>query len=235
METAEAEVVVAPETVAASPPPKREPQLKTITAIENVVNEYARTMAKKYKIKDDEFVILLSRRFKGIMGLQRGHPAQITLPWPDAQPHLNSLLSSAFHQIAQYKMVDIWSIERVMHIRGRNAENKKWRREKFGDLGEIIGELIPKKYINVETTTVSVVTQKARYSETGLIVEKTYTTKVTKHDDGRVLDVKTWLEISRLVRDAEEAEVDDDTTAESEVESTSGGEQRNSEDTHSVE
>lgn len=209
--------------VVAEKPPKREPQLKTITAIENVVNEYARSVAKKWKVKDDEFVILLSRRFKGIMGLQRGHPVKITLAWPESQPHLNTLLAEAFAQISRHKLVDIWAIEGIAHIRARNIENKKWRREKFGQQGEIIGELIPKKYITVETTTVTVATQRIRYSETGIVIEKVITSARTETDDGRVLDVKTWLELSRLVRDAEEAEApDDDTETEAVVEGIEG-------------
>lgn len=226
VETVENEVgAVQAETPVAEKPPKREPQLKTITVIENVVNEYARSVAKKYKIKNDEFVILLSRRFKGIMGLQRGRPVKITLAWPESQSHLNTLLAEAFIQISRHKLVDVWAIEGVAHIRARNIENKKWRREKFGQQGEIIGELISKKYISVETTIVSTVTQKVRYSETGLEIEKSFTTTRTENADGRVLDVKTWLEISRLVRDAEEAEQpDDDTETEAVVEGNSGGE-----------
>ena len=197
-------------------PPKREPQLRTITAIENVVNEYARTVAKKGKwgIKDDEFIILLSRRFKGIMGLQRGHPVKITIAWPEAQPHLNTLLVEAFSTISKHKMVDVWAIEGVAHIRARNVENKKWRREKFGEQGEIIGELVPKKYITVETTTSSTIVQKIRDNMSGVEIEKVYNLTVSRSDDGRVLDIKTWLELSRLVRDKEEAEPDDDDSGE---------------------
>lgn len=212
------------ETVAVveTPPPKREPSLKTLTAIEDVVNEYARMLVKKAKwgIKDDEFVVLLSRRFKGDMGLQRGRPVTITLRWPEAQPHLNSLLVSAFSQIMHYRMVDVWAVERVVHIKTRNSESRKWRREKFGDLGEIIGELIPKKYITVETTTTSTITQRIRDNISGVVIEKRSTESSTKSEDGRVLNVKTWLELSRQVRDKEEAEPDDDNGTEVEVEGT---------------
>lgn len=197
--------------VATVEPPKREPSLKTITNIENVVNEYARTVCKKgkYGIKDDEFVILLSRRFKGIMGLQRGRPVKITFAWPDAQPHLNTLLHNAFSQIRQHKMVDIWAIERVIHIKSRNVESRNWRREKFGDLGEIIGELIPKKNIKVEITTKSIITTTIRDLGSDVFIEKTETVEKTEGHDGRVLDVKSWLEISRMARDAEEGDEDD--------------------------
>ena len=190
---------------------KRPPKLRTITAIENVVNEYARNVSKKGKwaLKDDEFVILLSGRFKGIMGLQRGHPVKITLAWPEAQPHLNTLLREAFTTIQKHKMVDVWAVERIAHIRARNVESKRWRREKFGELGEIIGELIPKKYITVETETISTVKQTIRDTISGVELIKTEQVVTTKQDDGRVLEVQTWLELSRLVRDAEEAETDD--------------------------
>lgn len=200
-------------------PPKREPTLKSITKIEAVVNEYARQMAKKWKtgLKDDEFVILLSGRFKGIMGMQRGHPVKITFSWPDAQPHLNTLLSNAFDTIRTHKMVDVWAIEGIVHIRARNLENKKWRREKFGDLGEIIGELVPRKNIGVEVTTVSQVTTTIRVGDS-VSLEKTETITKTDKGDGRGLDMRTWLEISRMVRDAEGT---DDTESDSSVEAAS--------------
>lgn len=225
-ETVEEEAVAASTEPpkAEEPKPKRAPQLRTITAIENVVNEYAKTVVKKAKwgIKDDEFIILLSGRFKGIMGLQRGHPVKITLAWPEAQPHLNTLLHEAFSTIHRHKMVDVWAIEKVAHIRARNVESKKWRREKFGELGEIIGELIPKKYITVETTTVSTVTRTIRDTTSGVEIVKTEQVATTRHDDGRVLEVQTWLELSRLVRDQEQEDALDDSGADDTVEETKG-------------
>lgn len=191
-------------------PPKREPRLRTITNIENVVNEYARKKAKEWKtgLKDDEFVILLSGRFKGIMGMQRGHPVKITLAWPDAQANLNTLLSDAFRLIREKKMVDVWALERVVHIRSRNVESRKWRREKFGELGEIIGELIPRKNISVETTTISQITTVIRDLGTGVEITKTEAVTTTKKSDGRDISVKTWLELSRMARDEEDSDDD---------------------------
>lgn len=191
-------------------PPKREPRLRTITNIENVVNEYARKKAKEWKtgLKDDEFVILLSGRFKGIMGMQRGHPVKITLAWPDAQSNLNTLLSDAFRLIREKKMVDVWAIEGVAHIRSRNLEQKKWRREKFGELGEIIGELIPRRNISVETITISQVTTRIRDLSTGVEITKSEEVTTTTKSDGRDLSVKTWLELSRMARDEEDSDDD---------------------------
>jgi len=208
--------------------PKREPKLKTLTNIENVVNEYARKVAKQLRtgLKDDEFVILLSRRFKGIMGTQRGHPVKITLSWPDAQANLNTLLADAFQLIREKKMVDVWAIEGVAHIRSRNLEQKKWRREKFGDLGEIIGELIPRKNISVETTTISQITTTIRDLGTGVEITRTHATSTTQKGDGRDLDTKTWLELSRMARDEEDS--DDDNGGESAVEQSPQPEQATS-------
>jgi hypothetical protein len=205
------------EDVVAEAPPKREPQLRSLTAIENVVNEYARKRAKTYKwgIKDDEFVILLSRKTKNLVFVQRGHPVKIVLKWPDVQPDMNTILDDTFSLIRRKELVDCWAVEPIGIIKSRSAENKKWRREKFGEIGEIIGELIPKKYIGVETVTVATVTKTIRHTPTGVVIEKSETVTTTKHGDGRELDVPTWLELSRLVRDAEAL---DDDGADDEVE-----------------
>lgn len=208
------------ETVVAETPPKREPQLKSLTAIENVVTQFARDFVKKHKfgLKDDEFVILLSRKTKNISFVQRGHPVKIVLQWPEAMPHLKTILADTFNLIVKKELVDCWAIEPVGIVRARNLERRVWRREKFGDIGEIIGELIPKKYISVETVTVAQTTRTIRDTSTGAILVKEETVTTTRNDDGRVLDVKTWLELSRLVRDAEELLNDDG--ADDEVETT---------------
>ena len=216
------------ETAVAEAPPKREPKLNTLTKVENVVNEYAQIVVKKGKwsLKQGDFVILLSGRTKNISKIQRGHPCKIILQWPEAQPHLNTLLSEAFSLITKNKMVDCWAIEKVAVVRSRDIERKKWRREKFGELGEIIGELIPKKYISVTTQTTTTKVTRIRDNVSGVVLEKTETSETQESHDGRVLDVKTWLEISRLARD-EEA---NDIGGESELEETARADSTDSAD-----
>src|SRR5690348_12160794 len=159
-------------------PPKREPQLKTLTAIENVVNEYARSVVKKnrYRLNDGDWVILLTRKTKGLVMMQRGHPVKIILQWPEAQSHLNTILNDAFSLIVKRQMVDCWAVEPLALVKSRNMEMKKWRREKFGELGEIIGELIPKRYISVVEVVTTKTVRTIRDGISGAEIVQEFTT-----------------------------------------------------------
>lgn len=196
---------VTTETPAPTEAPKEEPQLKTLSSVEQVVNDYAMKRAREWKtgLKEGDFVVLLARKFGGIMGLKRGRPVQIILLWPDAQTEINRLLKDAFRTINKHRMVDCWAVESSVAIRSRKLESKKWRREKFGDEAEIIGELIPRRDIIVDTSIETRVCRTIRDQHTGVTIEKMESSKVTKHTDGRDIDVSTWLELSRMARDVE--------------------------------
>src|SRR4051812_47117822 len=78
---------------------KEAPKLGHLSAVEKVVNEYAKKFAKRYRVNENEYVVSLAIGFTaGIMGIRRGPVAQIILRWPDAQPNINTLLDSAFKQ-----------------------------------------------------------------------------------------------------------------------------------------
>jgi DNA-directed RNA polymerase subunit F len=191
-------------------------KLGTLKAVEQVVNEYAKKYARRFRVADDEYKVLLVTEFKGIMGLRRGPVVQIILLWPDAQPNINTLLESAFRTISRNRLVDTLAVESVMHIRRRADERRKWVREQIHDEADIILDLIPKHRVKV---TQKMVTE----YEDVVTGEKITITHQPASEYFRGQDVSAWLQLSRIVRDKhpEEAtryvESDNGTRGEDEV------------------
>lgn len=168
-------------------------KLGTLSAVEQVVNEYAKKYARRYRVDEDEFKVLLVTEFKGIMGLRRGPVVQIVLLWPDAQPNINTLLESAFKTISRNRLVDTMAVESVMHIRRRAEERRKWVREQIGDEADIILDLIPKHRVKVTQTTI------VEYEDV-VTGEKLTLTHKQSPEYFRGQDVSAWLQLSRIVR-----------------------------------
>lgn len=169
-------------------------KLGTLSAVESVVNEYAKKYARRYRVNDDEFKVLLVTKFNGIMGLRRGPVVQIVLLWPDAQPNINTLLDSAFRTISRNRLVDTMAVESVIHIRRRAEERRKWIREKISDEADILLDLIPKHRVKV-TQTVTV-----EYEDVVTGEKLTLTHKQTP-EYFRGQDMSAWMQLSRIVRD----------------------------------
>lgn len=174
---------------------QEKPKLGSLSAVEAVVNEYAKKFAKKHRVREDDYSVSLVTQFKGIMGLKRGPVVQIILLWPDAQPNMNTLLDSAFKTISRNRLVDGLAVEPVLHIRKRVEERRRWLREKIGtDEADIILDLIPKHRI-LTTVTTSV-----EYKDV-VTGEKITITHQAKPEHYRGTDVASWLKLSRIVRD----------------------------------
>jgi hypothetical protein len=175
---------------------EKEEKLGNLSAVEAVVNEYAKKFAKRYRVDEDDYTVILVTQFKGIMGLKRGAVVQIILLWPDAQPNINTLLDSAFKTISRNRLVDSMSIEPVIHIKRRAEERRKWVRQQLGnDEADIILDLIPKHRIRTTVTT----TVKYEDVVTGETLSVTHQEKPEQY---RGQDVSSWLKLSRIVRDA---------------------------------
>lgn len=175
---------------------KEAPKLGNLSAVERVVNEYAKKFAKRYRVGENDYAIVLATGFtRGIMGIRRGPVTQIVLQWPDAQPSMNTLLDSAFKLIAKRHLVDTMAVEPVFLIRRRAEERRKLIREKIGsDESDIILDLIPKHRIR---TSVSVT---VKYED--VITGESYSvTHNEKPEQYRGQDVTSWLKLSRIVRD----------------------------------
>jgi hypothetical protein len=178
---------------------EQQPKLGSLTAVEQVVNQYAMKFANRYRIGEEKFTINLVTQFKGVMGLKRGPVVQIILLWPDAQPNINTLLESAFKTISRNRLIDGMQIEPIMHIKRRAEERRKWLREKIGDEADIILDLIPKHRIVTAVTT----TVEYRDVVTG---ESLTVTHKAKPEQYRGTDIGSWLRLSRMVRDNHPAE-----------------------------
>jgi hypothetical protein len=175
---------------------KKEEKLGSLGMVEGVVNEYAKKFAKRYRVNEDDYTVMLVTQFKGIMGLKRGPVVQIILLWPDAQPNINTLLDSAFKTISRNRLVDSMAVEPVVHIKRRAEERRKWVRQQLGsDEADIILDLIPKHRIRTTVTT----TVKYEDVVTG---ESFSVTHHEKPEQYRGQDISSWLKLSRIVRDA---------------------------------
>jgi hypothetical protein len=172
-------------------------KLNTLSAVEDVVNQYAEKIASRYQIPKEKFRINLVTSCKGVMQFRRGPIAQIDLLWPAAQPDLNTLLNDVFKTISRKRLLECVAVERVSHIRSRNLENKKWTRELFGDEADLITDLIPRNRLEVSTVTTITVRDRV----TGISYE---ITESTKNQPYYLKSVEPWLKISRMVHDAEE-------------------------------
>jgi hypothetical protein len=177
------------------------PKLGNLGAVEKVVNEYARKFATKHRVKESEFVIVLSEQLHGIWGVRRGPVTQIILLWPNAQLNINTILDDVFRLIAKRHLVDTMAVESSMLIKRRAEDRRKLVRKQIGnDEADIILDLIPKHRI-VTTRTTTVEYRDLTTGETYAVTHK------EKPEPYRGQDVSNWLKLSRIVRDrhAEEA------------------------------
>jgi hypothetical protein len=175
---------------------KESPKLGNLSAVEKVVNFWAKPIAQKHRVNEDQYTIVLSSNLAGaIWGIRRGPVAQIVIQWPEALPNINTILGDAFKVIARHKMVDAMSVESVFLIRKRADDRRKLIRKQIGnDESDIILDLVPKHRI-VTTVTTSV-----EYKD--VITGETYTvTHKEKPEHYRGQDVSSWLKLSRIVRD----------------------------------
>lgn len=180
---------------------QEEKKLGSLTMVEQVVNEYAKKYASRYRVDENSYNVVLVTKFKGIMGLKRGPVVQIVLLWPDAQPNINTLLDSAFRTISRNRLVDNFAVESVIHIKRNSEDRKRLIREKIGnDESDIILDLIPKHRIFTTVTTT------VEYEDV-LTGEKISVTHKARKEQFRGQDIGNWIKLSRIVRDnhAEEA------------------------------
>lgn len=176
--------------------------LGSLEAVEKVVNEYAFTFAKEYRIKRHQYHIHLVKNMMhgGVLGITRGPVAQIYVLWPEMQPHMKSLLRNAFKQIRERELVDCVSIEPYMHIRKRDAEYRRFIKEKIGDEAEILPDLLPKRRLRYKIRRILEI--EITDKETGI------TETIRTHDESRdTWSVKHELRhrVSRIVRAVENA------------------------------
>jgi len=168
-------------------------QLGSLTAIENVVNEYAKTKCKAYGINPDKVQINLVMEMNQQMGIVRGPVVNVYLLWPAAKAELNTFLDDAFKTIKRQNMIDSVAIESAMIVQKNKDNHTSFKKEVFGDLAEVISDLVPLGRLQVTRTVTVTVTD----ITTGCALSYEETEKAERFN-GR--NVKIWLQLSRLVR-----------------------------------
>lgn len=177
-------------------------KLGTLGKVEEIVNQYAKTIASKEGIGEDKFKVHLLTKMNGIVGLKRGPVVQIFLLWPDAQPNINTLLRDSFRAIKKNGLIDGLNIELAAHIRSRNIQNRKWLKEKFGEEADLFMDLIPKERLVVSRTeTITVMDNVTK--------EKITITQEHPPEHYRRPNIDLWLQLSRIVRDNHKEEIED--------------------------
>lgn len=169
--------------------------ITSLSDIENVVNEYARSISRNYNINPEHFrVQLVSELVRGDMQVIPGGVVQIIMLWPDVQPIMNMKLQSAFRLMTRYPLRRTLEIVPVAYIHREGIERRKWYRQHFGEIGEIMPDLLPRHRLRVTTTTITTIHD----TITGELVSSSEVAKPTRFDGN---DVKAWLELSRIVKE----------------------------------
>lgn len=185
-----------------------QPEKKTINssdlvAMEKLVNDYARIACVRHHINPEHFEVHLATELSGVMVLRPGAKVQIFLLWPHAQSHLNTHLRSAFSAMLKYNMRRTLEIVPIALVKQQQDEFKKFAKERFGEIGEILTELIPRQRLRVQHITTTILTD----AQTGEQVVVSSRDKETRFDGD---DVGTWLHLSRIVREKHPAASDVD-------------------------
>jgi hypothetical protein len=187
------------------------PKLGSLTAVEEVVNQYSRDIAKLCRVRPDQYRIVLITKYKDndVLFLKRGAVVQIGLPWPRSQANMNSLLREAFHLIATRKMNDVWAVEPYVEVLRRNNERKKWFKEKFGDEAEIFAELLPHSRLRKRASITRTVTVTDR--ETGISIDVVDAGGKRNQAD---MEHEARVKLSRVVRAFEASQESEDDNGE---------------------
>lgn len=194
------------DTLETGDPPDNPPQQTPLTNlgdIEKTVQEYALTVAKKHRINPDHFVVhLVVDMERGQMDVIAGQVVQIVLLWPYAQTCINELLDSAFRLMKRFPMRRTFDIVPIGYVSEQREERRKFFKHSLGDIGDSLGELIPRARLKMHTDTVTTLED----TKTGVKVSVTHKGK-TERFEGNGLGL--WLELSRQVNmiDASTGEV----------------------------
>lgn len=170
-------------------------KLTDIGKVEPIVREYARALAFRHQVKPEHFEVHLARNLGGaIMKMTAGGCVNIMVQWPEAQPQLKTILESAFKAMQRFGLRRTLEVVPVAYSKKLDAENKKWKKERFIDGADIVCDLIPQHRLRVqrhETITLSDVV-------TGEKVTFSHELPLERFDGGIN---KLWFELSRVVRD----------------------------------
>lgn len=172
---------------------------RDIGILEQLINEQAKkVIAPKIGLNPNHFQVILSHDLgNAMMNIVPGPVARIYLSWPNALLTLNTLLADAITQIVRRKMRRPVEVVSLALLKVYSEDQKlKWKKEmiSFDDESDIVLDLIPKKYLQIEES-VTVTLTDARNGES---ISVSRTSKKVRYDGE---DESLRMQLSRIVRD----------------------------------
>lgn len=167
--------------------------------IEEIINEGARAIARQHRVNPAQFKIVLSLSLDGILKITAGNPVLITLRWPIADKttlHMN--LRSAINQVN--KMFRTMEVVHVSLTLQTKENFRKYVKERYGDISEVIPDLIPRSRLRISEETITTLED----AQTGEKIEVRHKGKTTRFDGD---DIGMWIKLSRIVREKETVNV----------------------------
>lgn len=199
MESSEEKVTPSPEqeTSASSTSTSNEAGKKMVSLsnVEKVVNEYAKTLAKKNGVNPEFIEFHLAPNLNEILKVQGGHVVHIYLKWPEIQPRINLYLKDIFSLMRRLPIRRSMEIVPVAYVRKESIEvRKKWKKESFTEESDIVLDLVPKGRLMIQETV------------TTTLIDTVTKEKITIEHEGKLRrfdgeNVAIWMQLSRFIRD----------------------------------
>jgi hypothetical protein len=162
----------------------------TLERQQEVVRLYAYPKMKKWRIDPARVEIFLSNHLNSSFAMVPGHTVKLTFKTPEVFDFMNSWLDDALRLIQ--RLHAIRSMDLVPYNYHRDIKGKL-AREAFGDMAEVILDLIPKTRLKVTKT--EIITLEDTKTGEKVSMSKESVDKMTNDN------VSLWLDLSRRVRD----------------------------------
>lgn len=175
-------------------------KITDLSKVEEVVRLYASSKCIAYGLQPEMFEIHLvpKLRHDHSWEMQAGNPIVIEMLWPFCQPFINSELESIFRTIVRHRAYRTMEIVPVSFYKDQH----KLYRSKFGELGDIMPDLVSRQRLRQQTTT----TYTLRDVKTG---ESVTVTHIGREERFEGLPSGLWIALSRKIREKEPEFTDD--------------------------
>lgn len=184
-----------------------EKELKGMLHVEKAIRIAASQYAKKMSVREDHFrITLVGQLEKGDTFIMSGPVVEIYFKYPQPVDKWGPMIRSALGAISRRPaMRTPVEIVPVGWYKSQEKERRKWHREKFGDMGDIIMNMIPRDRCIEEV----VVTHTLRDRLTGLEVSVSYPEgKRMPYDVQREMRVNLTRIVQSIEIDEDEVEID---------------------------
>lgn len=173
-----------------------------VEGVEKIVNQYVRdkllpgTGLKPYHVYIHLVIDKIDKR--GIAWVHGGQQAQIYLAWPDAFEEFNTIVGRNLAYIVARKLVTPTEVQTVAYMQQNKKNMREFLRKEFGDLSEIVADIIPLSRIRIKRHVVRSITMVDTLTGISATVESSDPTE-TEY----ALEQKARVALSRKVKDNE--------------------------------